>query len=314
MNYAIGLFFLIMSTVAYSSECRINGGDWKWIPSTNILDVRVTVKATPGSKRILLDGYLFECEYSKDGGLPPSARDYWDTTMGGIIPGPKLAGYRVGLSINGVDYNAPVGEVRIATMFNYGAPVNLRTYMYVINHGNPQNPINIRYNDLIGQILLRQTNNTNNPPVPLITINLIAGNDLVIEPSTCTINGNRPITVDFNNVDRTAIGESALTTPIRKTVRLNYSCPDPGITQPIKIIMKGFGATFNREVLYMSNANLGTGFLRNGVLVKPQGSFNTNIYNSSGGDDVEFALIRKSGSEPATGAFTGSATLVMALP
>lgn len=314
MKYTTGLFLLLFGTSVYASECRVDGGWWNWIPTNNILDVRVTVKATPGTRRMLLDGYNFECKFSNDSGLPNTARDFWHATQGGIRPGPKLAGYRIGMNINGSDYDAPVPGVLIATLFNYGQPSNLRTYMYVINQGYPGNPVNIKYNDLIGVMLLRQTNNTGKPPVPLITINLIANNDLLIEPSTCTINNNRPLTVDFNNVDRTTIGETVETTTIRRTVRLNYSCPDAGVTRPIKIIMKGYGAAFNRDVLYMSNANLGTAFLRNQVLVKPEGSFNTNIYNSTGGDDVEFALIRKPGSEPATGAFTGSATLVMALP
>ncbi|WP_082428158.1 fimbrial protein [Pseudomonas endophytica] len=314
MKYTIGFFLLLLGTSVLASECRVNGSDWRWIPSTNILDVRVTVKATPGTRRILLDGYTFECKFSNDSGLPNTARDFWHTTMGGVRPGPKLVGYNIGLNVQGTDHDAPVSSVLIATLFNYGSPANLMTYMYVINHGSPQNPINIRYNDLLGEMLLRQTNNTGKPPVPLITLRLIANNDLVIEPSTCTINGNRPITVDFNSVDRSLIGESPLTTNIRKDVRLAYSCPDPNVTRPIKITMKGQASLFSSDVLAMSNPNLGAGLLRNGAVVKPQGSFNTNIYNSSGGDDVVFVLTRKPGTEPTTGAFSGSATLVMGLP
>ena len=314
MKYTIGFFLLLFGMSAFASQCRVNGGQWKSMPSNNSLDIKVHVQLSASSKRIMLEGYSLECRFSRDSGLPSSARDFWHTTMGGIVPGPKLAGYNIGLNIRSADYNAPVPEILLATLYNYDMAANLNTYMYIITRGSPGSPINIETNDLLGTIQLRQTNNTGKPPVPLVRINLIANNRLVIEPSTCTINGNYPITVDFSNVDRTRIGESVSNTPIRKAVRLNYSCPDPGITLPIKITMKGYSASFSRDVLYMSNPNVGTGLLRNGALVRPEGWFNTYISNSGGGDNLEFVLVRKPGSVPSTGAFTGSATLVMGLP
>jgi minor fimbrial subunit len=54
--------------------------------------------------------------------------------------------------------------------------------------------------------------------------------------------------------------------------------------------------------------------LRNGAAVQVGGAFRTNINNSTGGDDVTFALVRRAGSLPTTGAVTGSGVLVMGVP
>lgn len=310
------LLFLFLSLPAFASECRVNGGPWQWMTVSNTLDVKVNVKATPGSQRILLDGYKLECKYSRDVGRPSTVKDFWHTASNAVTPGPKLAGYRIGLNINGVDRNAPVGAgIHIATMQNDNVAVDLRTYMYVVNQGGPGNPIDIRVGDNIGALYLSQTNNTSIPPIPqLYVIRLNANNNFSVEPSTCTINNNQPIEVSYGEVNQALIGDDPSSSAVLKRIGLSYRCPTPGITMPIKITLKGLTSAFNANVLRLSNENLGTGLLRNGVLIGPERSFNTNIYNSTGADDVVFALVRKPGSLPATGGFTGSGTLVMGVP
>ncbi len=64
----------------------------------------------------------------------------------------------------------------------------------------------------------------------------------------------------------------------------------------------------------MTNPDVGTAMLRNGAAVQVGGAFRTNINNSTGGDDVTFALVRRAGSLPTTGAVTGSGVLVMGVP
>lgn len=313
MNYMIGLLLLLLMHAASASQCRVNGGGWQDV-TYNSLSINVPVQAHPGSGRILLDGYLMECRYTPDG-FPASFRDYWHTYNNALVPGPKFVAYRMGLRIKDTDYPAPVGgRISIATMPNNGRGVDLRTYMYIVNQGSPGTPIDIRKGDLLGTLVLKQTNNTGNPVEPVVNVFLYADSTLIIEPSTCTINNNQPIEVNFNNVDRTRIGESVSSTPIRVDKRLDYRCPDAGITLPITITFKGLPASFSTGVLGMNNPNLGAGLLRAGTQVAPGGSYRTNIYNSSGSDTVTFALIRKPGSTPATGAFSGSATLVMGVP
>ena len=250
-----------------------------------------------------------ECRYTPETG-PVTRRDILFTRDNGLYA-PSLGDYTIGLRIGGVDRPVPVGTVQLATMSNNGKGHDLNTYMYILTRGSPGKPINIRAGDEFAKLQLFQKGYHRDHPIDVI---LIAANDLITEPSTCTINNNQPIDVNFNQVDRTRIGESVANTPIRANVRLNYSCPDPGLTLPITITLKGATAGFDSGVLNMSNSNLGTGLLRAGVQVRPQGTFQTNIYNSSGGDDVTFALTRRPGSTPVTGAFSGSATLVMGVP
>lgn len=308
MNYLTGIVLLLLMQSVIASECRVNGGPWvsgNWVP------VEVPVIANPSTGRIDLDGFRLECRYTPDGG-PSSRKDSWHTIAGGVYA-PELSRYQMGLRIHNRDYLSPVpGGIHIATMPNNGVGVDLETYLYILTQGAPGSPINIRAGDEFAVITVRQTSNYGSDRN--IYIYLIAANSLIIEPSTCTINNNQPIEVNFNNVDRTLIGESVSSTTIRADKRLEYRCPDAGITLPITITFKGLSASFNTSVLGMSNPNLGTGLVRAGAQVAPGGSFRTNIYNSSGSDTVTFALTRKPGSTPATGAFSGSATLVMGVP
>ena len=313
MNYLTGFLLLLFMHTAMASQCRVNGGLWQDV-TYNSLYIYAPVLTHPGSGRILLDGYLMECRYTPDG-FPATVKDYWHTYTNALVPGPKFLNYRMGLRINNVDYPIPVGpRIHLATMSNNGRGVDLRTYMYILTQGSPGSPIDIRRGDLLGTMVLKQTNNTGNPVEPVVRVYLYADNNFVVEPSTCTINNNQSIDINFSTVDSTQIGKSVSSTPIRMPVRLNYSCPDPGVTLPIKITLKGTASSFNANVLGMSNINLGAGLLRAGVLIGPEQSFNSMINNSSGGDDVVFALIRQSGSTPAAGAFNASGTLVMGVP
>lgn len=306
MKYSVGFFILLFMNAVWAAECRVDGGPWEntswgWVPIT------VPLIPVPGTGRIDLNGYRVECRYPPGG--PVSRKDELYTRDSGLYS-PYLQGYTHGLRIRGVDHPIPVGSVHLATMPNDGKGRDLDTYMYILTKGSPGKPINIRAGSHFASLLFynRGWDDHN------FELHLYAANDLITEPSTCTINNNQPIDVNFNQVDRTRIGESVSGTPIRANIRLNYSCPDSGITMPITITLKGSPASFDSGVLNMSNPNLGTGLLRAGVQVRPQGAFLTNIYNSSGGDDVTFALTRRPGSTPATGAFSGSATLVMGIP
>lgn len=51
-----------------------------------------------------------------------------------------------------------------------------------------------------------------------------------------------------------------------------------------------------------------------GSAVRVNGSFLTRITNSSGSDDVTFALVSRPGSLPAAGPVSGSGVLVMGVP
>ncbi len=313
MKYLTGMLLLLFMQIATAGQCRVDGGDWQDV-FRNSITVTVNVNETPGTGLILLDGYLLECRYTPSG-FPASSYDRWRTNTNALVPGPKFSGHGMGLRIGRfIDVPVPVDSgFYIASMNNNSRGVDLDTYMYIYTIGKPGNYVDIRVGDILGTMNFRQTNNTGEPESD-VAVHLQAGNDFYFQPSTCTINDNKSIDVDFDQVVPLEIGQSPANSPVQKTIRLNYSCPDPGITSAITITFKGRGALFNSNFLTMSNPNLGTGLLRKGVLVRPGSSFATSIANSVGADDVTFSLIRKTGSFPAAGPFTGSATLIMGVP
>ncbi|WP_300725943.1 fimbrial protein [Pseudomonas sp.] len=312
MKYLAGILFLLVMQTADATQCRINGGTWLQVGPT--WDIRVNVKATPGAGLIDLDGYQLECRYQPGPTTPNSDYDVMSTRSVGLTPGAKFVGHKMGLLISGRRHAAPIFlRTHMATLPNNGNGVDLKTNMYMSLQGLPGKPINILAGDLLGTLLIGQVNNLGIPGNDM-TVNIIAQNGFILEPSTCTINGNNPIDVDFDQVDPLTIGDSPLSSTVQKTVTLNYSCPDPNITLPITITLKGAPASFNTDSIAMSHADLGTGLIRRGVVVGPGKSFTTNLHNSVGSDDVTFSLIRKPGSYPDAGVYTGSATLVMGVP
>lgn len=308
MRYFCAMFMLLMMHSVSASQCRVNSGPWEsvagtWFPLT------VPLIANPSTGRIDIGGYRMECRFTPDSGWSGNKDNLYTRDAG--VSSYFFGDYKMGLKIKGVDYPLPVGKIKLATMYNNGKAHDLDTYMYILTRGSPGKPINIKAGDQFATLTFFQSGWYGDHNVDVL---LYAANSLITEPSTCTINNNQPIDVNFNEVDPTKIGESVSATPIRTNIRLNYSCPDSGLTMPITISFKGMSASFDSNVLGMSNSNLGAALLRAGNVVRPESSFTTSISNSSGGDDVVFALIRKPRSVPATGPFTGSATLVMGVP
>ena len=318
MKYLIAMLFLLCGAqVAMAGQCRVDSG-----PLIDVYDnsvhIYADVQAIPGSGKIVLGGYQLECRYTPSAPTGDNSRDYWKTNLNPLVPGPKFSGYSMGLSIQNADYLPAVSGIHVATMENSGSGgsggwVDLNTYMFLRTVGVPVHLINIRAGDLIGTMNFKQTNNTNNPPAD-VRVYILAKNDFNFHISTCTINGDMPIVVDFNEVDPVAIGESSVGSPIQETRNLMYSCPDPGITSAITITLNGSPASFDSNLLRTSNPDIGVGLLRAGVEVAPGTFFRSALYNSVGSDNVVFSLVRKPGRSPEAGLFAASATLIMGLP
>lgn len=251
------------------------------------------------------------------GGSQPWYTDFWATSARvgpAWVPGPKFTGEGTGLRINGSFYNSPVPNgIRTTTMPNNGVGIPVDVTPYILIRNNPTNPIDIRIGDVLGRLNLDQTNNYNTGSSTL-ALTYTAANNFSISPSTCTINNNNPIEINFGNVHQRAIGTDPLTTTVRSDRRLTYSCPDGGITTPITISYKGTPSSFNTHLLTMTNPDVGTALVRAGSAVQVNGSFLTRITNSVGGDDVTFTLVRRPGSLPAAGPISGSGVLVMGVP
>lgn len=312
MKYICGLFFMLLAQVAAAGQCRVDGGPWIDV-FQNSITIDVNVRAAPGTGLIVLDGYLLECRYTPSG-FPETATDYWRTNANALVPGLKFGSHKMGLRIGSNDYLVPVpAGIFVAQMSNHTYGVDLRTYVYLRTTGSPGSYVDIRAGDHIGTFRFKQTNNTMDPEAN-VEVQIRAANDLFFEPSTCTINDNMPIDVDFNQVDPTSISASPSDSPFQRVINLKYFCPDQDVSSAITITFRGAPASFSSDVLATSNPDLGVALLRGPVLVRPGRSFTTSIFQSIGSNDVTFVLIRKAGSLPVAGPFTASATLVMGVP
>ncbi len=218
------------------------------------------------------------------------------------------------MRINGAFYNTPVpNDVRAATMPDdlRGYPIDITPFILMRN--DPSNPISVRIGDNLGLLRLTSTNNHDSSR-PQLSVLYSAANNFDVSPSTCTINNNNPIEINFGTVHQRAIGTDPLTSTIVSNRRLTYSCPDGGINTPITITYKGTRSSFDSRLLIMNNPDVGTAMVRGGVAVPVNGSFLTRITNSVGGDDVTFSLVRRNGSLPTPGSISGSGVLVMGVP
>lgn len=315
---AIALLVLTsISTTAKAVDCRVNGGGWITVGGGGVinLQVPVNVRLDTAQNRILLEGARLECRYTIGPQTPSWAEDYWATGNGSPwTPGPKFTQEGTGLRINGTFRNTPVPiGIRAATMPDNAVTYPIDITPYILMRNTPGSPIDIRIGDNLGVLRMVQTNNTGSGSAQL-TVTYTANNNFTVSPSTCTINNNSPIVVDFSTVHQRQIGTDPLTSPIRSNRRLTYSCPDGGITTPITITYKGTPSSFDSRLLSMTNADVGTAMIRAGSAVQVNGRFLTQITNSTGGDDVTFSLVRRNGSLPAAGTVSGSGVLVMGVP
>jgi hypothetical protein len=302
------------ATTAQAVHCRVNGGNWE--TGNPNLQVPVTVTLNADRTRIMMEGARLECRYSAGQG-PGWGVDYWSTgNASGTpwTPGPSFGGQQTGLSINGAFYNTPVPSgIRVATMPNNGVGYLINVVPFILVRNFPSNPINVVAGDNLGVLRLIATNNYSSETANLM-VTYFAKNDFTVSPSTCTINNNHPIEINFGSVHQRAIGTDPLTSSIVSNRRLTYSCPDGGINTPITITYKGTRTGFDSRLLLMNNADVGTALVRNGSAVPVNGSFLTRITNSTGADDVTFSLVRRAGSLPAAGPVSGSGILVMGVP
>jgi type 1 fimbria pilin len=303
-----------VTTAAHAVDCRVNGGQWQ--NGNPNLQVPVTVTLSADRTRITLEGARLECRFTYSGG-PGWHTDFWVSgSAAGTAwtPGPKFVNEGTGLRINGAFHNTPVPTgIAIAVIPNNGAfyPINVTPYILLRNY--PSNPFDVRIGDNLGLLRLTSSNNYDGTR-PRLTVTYTAANNFTVSPSTCTINNNAPIEIDFGNVHQRAIGTDPLTSDIVAHRRLTYSCPDGGINTPITITYKGSPSSFDARLLMMTHADVGTALVRAGSAVPVNGSFLTRITNSSGGDDVTFSLVRRTGSLPAAGPISGSGVLVMGVP
>jgi minor fimbrial subunit len=315
---AVTLIAIIgVTTTARAVDCREDTGPWRTLFTMGDIHMQlpVNLRLEAAPDRISLVGKRIECRHTIDPQTPSARTDYLDTGRDwSWRVGAKFVEQGTGLQINGTLYNTPVPlRIRSNTIPDNASPYLVDITPYILTRNSPETPIDIRIGDILGVLRLLQTNKAGSGTSQL-TITYIANNNLSVSPSTCTINNNNPIEIDFGDVHQFSIGTDPLTTSIRSDRRLIYSCPDAGITTPITITYKGIASPFNINLLATTNSDVGTALIRAGTAIQVNGSFLTHITNSFGGDDVTFSLVKRTGSLPTSGPVIGSGVLVMGVP
>lgn len=317
MKYLTGLMLMLLIQIASATECRVNGGTWV-DPETKGFNVYVNVKASVSLGKIVLDGYSMDCRHGMPTYFPWYSSQTIVTYPNAVRLLPEYSHLGGGLSTGeGVYHPIPVRAGFVLSVQRAEPQVSVVGRPYINIPTTPGKYIDIKAGTQIASLHLSVRSFSAGALVKEFTafVNVFARHSFNMSPSTCTMNNNRPVDVDFGSVDPLAVGgDIPAGTPYRRSVVLNYSCPDLGINSPLDIKLVGAASSFNSSALATTNPNLAAGMHRLSALVAPGGSFRTSISNSSGSDTVLFTLFRKPGSLPAAGPFTGSATLVMSVP
>ena len=306
---------LVLAQIASAVECRVNGLNWQEAEYKSILRT-VNVSVDTSINKVVLDGYTMECRHGVDPGVMPLLTVAPESNIGVVLI-PPYNSLRGGLRFGGSNYPIPVrNNIALGVQSGSDPFLSVLGRVYLDVGVSPGDYVNIKSGDHVATINLRMKfSNIFGQKDFRTAVDLIARNSLNMGPTACTVNNNNPIDVNFGSVDSAVVGgDIPAGTPYRQSVVLNYSCPYPSIFSYIDIKLVGAASSFNSSALATSNPNLATAMIRDSSLVAPGGSFRTLISHSSGSDTVLFTLFRKTGSLPAAGPFTGSATLVMSVP
>ena len=318
MKYLTGFILLLLMQNVFAAHCQVDGGPWVDM-KTSPLDVHVDPRPDKDAGKVTMSGYSVRCMHGFPGWYPDSSRQYFSTYPGGFVPGPGVMNYSSGMDILGALYPWPVSAGRYLALHDRMTPVvDLPVKVYFVIPSAPGQFIRITAGTLLAVVLANVTYNFDSPDYPAyqLRVNLIARNSIDSSPSTCVINNNLPIDIDFGSVDPVAVGTSIFDTPFKKNFRLNYNCEGPAVNSPIAVKWQAIPSAFHPHAVTTSKQNVGVLLFRpdSSALVGPGGEIRDTITNSTGSTDVSFALVKKPDTFPDAGPFTASGTLTLMLP
>ncbi|QUG73942.1 fimbrial protein [Erwinia sp. E602] len=145
-------------------------------------------------------------------------------------------------------------------------------------------------------------------PATIPIYRLVTQQTVIPVPVECRINGGQTILVPFGNIDSSLVSTSAAGSVYRAERALTYKC-NTTLTQDIKVSLAAEPAGFS-DAIKTSNPDIGVVMQYQNLTVTPNDGFKTRLVNGQGSDSVTFAVVG-SGKTPATGPFTGSATLII---
>ena len=179
----------------------------------------------------------------------------------------------------------------------------------------PSKYVKITAGEKIGKIDFYQKNDTPDcKNCGFYVWNIVAKNDYNYITNTCTINNGQQMNVDFKEIERFQLKESAYGSQPSVNQQLNTHCNDP-VTQDITIRLVSDNPSFTSDLIKTSNPDIGIAMLHKGQLIKPDTEFVSHLSQGNGSDSVDFKVVKKNipSTDIETGAFTGSATLIVSV-
>lgn len=303
---------------ALAFTCTSINGDIPAGGSVTPVDTYVNIgELIEGNQNSVLDVSQISCTGMKS----IEVTDYLKTSyMPSVFSKKIFPDVHSGLIINGVKYYAPISAgIKIisvkSTMDNTETKqVNIQAFIEISD--KPSKYVNIHAGDVLGELYFEQTNSLPGcPQCGPYNWKLLAKNSYNFITNTCSINNGQQINIDFNEVNRTILNANIFGNQPSVNQQINAHCKSP-VTQDIMIRLVSDNTSFSPNLIKTSNENIGIAMLHNNKLINPGMEIRTHLTQGNSTDNVSFKLVKKNipSTSIATGAFTGSATLIIGVP
>ncbi|WP_027704734.1 fimbrial protein [Zymobacter palmae] len=306
----VGSLALPLTASAYTCRYRStapNGLALQVIKGNSNATIQVPVSNTAetGQTNIIdLSSYI-ECKND----IPQSYSDYMDLQQATTI---LSNNFDVKVKARSNEYSVPFsGNANILTLPRGGsgsyAPIPLQIYYYMKEI--PGEKVAIKKGQTIGAIRAHH----HSIPVEgdyIFTWNFVAANETIVTSGGCAINNGDAIEIDFGSVNQKQLSSTATTRSVSRYIP--YKCRSNSVTMGIQLSLVADSPSFSSSLIKTSNSAIGIKTMRGGDALTPyNNAIHSTITQGMGGDNFTFSLLKQEGTTPSTGAFTGSATLIM---
>lgn len=303
---------LLMASHASAYTCRYRSSAPAGLAGTTIqgssnatIPVPVQDTAETGQVNIIdLSAYI-ECKNDN----PGTYTDHMDMQRASTV---LSNNFDVRVKANGVEYTVPFsGSATVLHLPKGGsgsyAPIPLQIYYYMKEI--PGERVAIKKGQVIGSI---QAHKYSIPAggAPTFTWTFTAANDTIVTSGGCAINDGNQIEINFGVMNQQQLSSTEDRRQV--TSYIPYKCRITSVNMGIKLSLVADQPTFSSDLVQTSNSAIGIKVMRGSDQLKPySNTLHSTITQGVGGDNFTFSLLKQSGSTPAAGTFTGSATLIM---
>lgn len=270
-------------------------------------NIQVPVKNTAETGQVNIIDLARYIECRND--APRIYSDYMEMTQGSTI---LSSNFNVKAKVRGQDHSLPFsGKANILSLVKGGsgafAPIPLQIHYEMKDI--PGERVAIRKGQTIGSIRAYKYSvpfeGTND-----FTWNFIAANDSIITAGGCAINNGEPIDINFGVFSQQQLSSTEDKRLVSRYIP--YKCRSNSVNMGIQLSLDADQASFSNALVKTTNSAIGVKIVRGDDRLTPYNSVvRSSLTQGAGGDTFTFSLLKKAGSTPSAGTFTGSATLIM---